>query len=235
MVTIAILGMHRSGTSCLAGSLQQAGLYLGEVVEQAPHNRKGNRESLAIRSLNDRLLESNDGAWNRPPAELVWSEIFASTRDRLIAKFADRTSWGFKDPRTLLTLPFWQDGIPELVFVGTFRHPVAVAKSLLARDGIAPNDAFSLWTQYNARLLCLAEAHGFPLISFDSKAETYHAALIEICVSLGLDPGRRGGKVRFFEKSLRHEDDKGGPRICGDAMDIYRRLQTVTDASRGLT
>ena len=123
MVTIAILGMHRSGTSCLAGSLQQAGLYLGEVVEQAPHNRKGNRESLAIRSLNDRLLESNDGAWNRPPAELVWSEIFASTRDRLIAKFADRTSWGFKDPRTLLTLPFWQDGIPELVFVGTFRHP----------------------------------------------------------------------------------------------------------------
>jgi len=28
---VLILGMHRSGTSCLAGSLQEAGLYLGEV------------------------------------------------------------------------------------------------------------------------------------------------------------------------------------------------------------
>ncbi|HBM84618.1 MAG TPA: sulfotransferase family protein, partial [Halieaceae bacterium] len=27
---IAILGMHRSGTSCLTGSLQEAGLELGE-------------------------------------------------------------------------------------------------------------------------------------------------------------------------------------------------------------
>ena len=48
-------------------------------------------------------------------------------------------------------------------------------------------------------------------------------------------PADAAGRSVFFEKSLRHEDDKGGPRICGDAMDIYRRLQTVTDASRGLT
>lgn len=43
--TVLILGMHRSGTSCLAGSLQEAGLYLGEVNTAAPHNAKGNRES----------------------------------------------------------------------------------------------------------------------------------------------------------------------------------------------
>ncbi len=71
MTAIAILGMHRSGTSCLAGSLQQAGLYLGEVVEQAPHKKRGNRESLVIRSLNDRLLEENGGAWDSPPIEIT--------------------------------------------------------------------------------------------------------------------------------------------------------------------
>ena len=27
---VCILGMHRSGTSCLTGSLQQAGLFLGD-------------------------------------------------------------------------------------------------------------------------------------------------------------------------------------------------------------
>ena len=43
---IAILGMHRSGTSCLAGSLQEAGIYLGDVVTSAAHNQKGNRENV---------------------------------------------------------------------------------------------------------------------------------------------------------------------------------------------
>jgi len=47
--TVAILGMHRSGTSCLAGSLQELGLYLGEVYDQNPHNPRGNRENAAAR------------------------------------------------------------------------------------------------------------------------------------------------------------------------------------------
>jgi len=42
-----ILGMHRSGTSCLAGCLQAAGLISGEVNIQAMYNAKGNRENLA--------------------------------------------------------------------------------------------------------------------------------------------------------------------------------------------
>ncbi len=41
--TVLILSMHRSGTSCLAGSLQQGGMYLGDVYEHSPHNIKGNR------------------------------------------------------------------------------------------------------------------------------------------------------------------------------------------------
>ena len=55
---ILILGMHRSGTSCLAGSLQQQGVYLGEVHEWNPHNLKGNRENPHIMALNEGLLGS---------------------------------------------------------------------------------------------------------------------------------------------------------------------------------
>ena len=65
--SILILGMHRSGTSCLAGSLQEAGLYLGEVNTTAPHNAKGNRESRTIVALHDGLLQANGGAWDAPP------------------------------------------------------------------------------------------------------------------------------------------------------------------------
>ena len=42
---IVILGMHRSGTSCLAGCLEELGLHLGTVITSAPHNKKGNREN----------------------------------------------------------------------------------------------------------------------------------------------------------------------------------------------
>lgn len=40
---VIVLGMHRSGTSCLTGLLQQAGVALGNVVKEAAHNKKGNR------------------------------------------------------------------------------------------------------------------------------------------------------------------------------------------------
>lgn len=39
-----VLGMHRSGTRSLAGSLQERGLRLGKVFTSNPYNRKGNRE-----------------------------------------------------------------------------------------------------------------------------------------------------------------------------------------------
>ena len=42
---VCVLGMHRSGTSCLAGSLEQQGLFLGETNTRGPFNLRGNRES----------------------------------------------------------------------------------------------------------------------------------------------------------------------------------------------
>ena len=43
--TIAILGMHRSGTSALTGSLEQAGLYIGDTNHHADDNIRGNRDN----------------------------------------------------------------------------------------------------------------------------------------------------------------------------------------------
>ena len=82
---ILILGMHRSGTSCLAGSLQQRGLFLGEVYEARPHNRKGNRENQRIMDLNNAVLATSDGAWDRPPARLSWERAAAIERDAIVA------------------------------------------------------------------------------------------------------------------------------------------------------
>lgn len=72
---IMILGMHRSGTSCLAGSLQSAGLCLGSVSISNTYNPKGNRENSLIMLLNDELLNYNNSNWcSPPPTKLNWEE-----------------------------------------------------------------------------------------------------------------------------------------------------------------
>ena len=51
--------MHRSGTSCLAGSLQAAGASGGAIVEYANDNLLGNRENTSIMNLNKKILAHN--------------------------------------------------------------------------------------------------------------------------------------------------------------------------------
>lgn len=203
---ILILGMHRSGTSCLAGSLQQRGLFLGEVYESRPYNRKGNRENQQVMDLNDAVLAASGGAWDRPPRQLGWDTAAAARRDAIVASLAggsDGAPWGFKDPRTLLTLPFWREGLGAVRFAGTFRHPVRVAASLTARDPSMPvRAALDLWLAYNERLLALHALAPFPLVDFDTTPTAYVAAVDALARDLGLR-GNGGGTDEFFEAELR--------------------------------
>lgn len=213
---ILILGMHRSGTSCLAGSLQQRGLFLGEVYESRPYNRKGNRENQRIMDLNDAVLAASGGAWNLPPAMLRWDAAAASGRDAIVASLqaaAGERPWGFKDPRTLLTLPFWRERLGDARLVGTFRHPAQVARSLVARDPSMPFDAaLDLWLAYNRRLLDLQAAAPFPLVDFDVASDAYVATVDALAGDLRL-PGTGGAADEFFEEGLRTDPIQREPGL----------------------
>jgi hypothetical protein len=170
--------MHRSGTSWLAGALQSAGLYAGEVVERGTHTRKGNRENLEIRALNDEVLASSDGAWDAPPESLIWTDEEARHRDDLVHRFSTESAvWTFKDPRSLLTLGFWEGAEADIVRVGVFREPGRVAASLAARDGMRTARALRLWRAYNRILLDLYDAGTFPLVHFDGDPDGMAAQL----------------------------------------------------------
>jgi hypothetical protein len=202
-VTQAVLnlGMHRSGTSCLAGSLQEAGLYLGTVNESAPNNAKGNRENRAIMDLQNEVLAANDGAWDRPPDQVAWSAEHEARRDALIGAYPPDRIWGFKDPRTLLTLEGWREALPGCRYAGTFRHPLAVAQSLARRNKMPVEKALNLWADYNRRLLQYRRRYQFDLIDFDLPFPDYAAKLDIMAKRLGL--AGQGEGFRFFEASLR--------------------------------
>jgi hypothetical protein len=206
---VLILGMHRSGTSCLAGSLQQHGVHLGKVFEQNPHNKKGNRENADIMKLNDDLLAANGGSWDRPPAIILWNEEHEKTRDTIIQEFVNSGNqiWGFKDPRNLITLEFWMDGLSntDVRLVGSYRHPLLAAKSLNARNNMPMENGMWLWEIYNNKLMELYSKSNFPILSFDVDVEEYQRAIHRVLDYLAI-PSAKTTQELFFDESLRHAE-----------------------------
>ncbi|MGK0272991.1 MAG: hypothetical protein ACI88H_003668 [Cocleimonas sp.] len=201
---IIVLGMHRSGTSCLAGSLQKSGVYFGDVSTQNLHNQKGNRENQDIMSLNEKVLKYSDGSWDIPPREIRWSKEHEQEGKEIIDRFdGEKKSicWGFKDPRTLLTFPFWNNLIHNAQLVGTIRSPLNVALSLNTRDpNYTIDEGLSLWLDYNKRLLDLLYDKPFPLISFDYENHLYLDKLKNIKKTLSLPDSTDD---IFFDTKLR--------------------------------
>ena len=166
---VAIIGMHRSGTSCLAGCLQDLGLELGEVNTAAPHNLKGNRENPRFWPIHDAILSRAGASWDEPPQEPVaWtSGEIADLRAILSDYDGLHRPWGFKDPRATVLLDGWFEALPDLRLVASFRHPLAVAGSLAVRNGFDLPRALNAWTIYNLAVLRWRSITSLPLVDYD--------------------------------------------------------------------
>lgn len=221
--------MHRSGSSCLTGSLQAAGLYLGEVFTHNPYNTKGNRESAKVTNLNTALLRYNGGDWDQPPTCLHWNDEHRMARDAIVEEMVNsgRSPWGFKDPRSTFTLPFWQEIIPTPQLVASFRHPAAVAASLSARNGFSVELSLKLWTTYNRRLLDYMEESEFPIVCFDVPKKQYLNDIKRVSRVLGLQP--ETAKTPFFDLGLRSQSATwmSSTDLPEDTLEVYADLMSL--------
>ena len=220
---VVILGMHRSGTSLLTGTLQEAGLVLGDVVTSAPHNRKGNREALQIRDLHDGLLHSSGGSWDHPPSQVVWQQVHRALRDNIVAGYQNEHCWGFKDPRSLFCLEGWLEVLPQLQAVAIFRHPEAVARSLQAREGMALADGLILWSLYNRQLLYWMDQLEVPLLYFSPDLNTFCADAAALIGRLGLPHRINAQALQFPDASLQHQTSTELP-LPPDVQALYNEL-----------
>ena len=171
---VCITGMHRSGTSLVAHLLVRSGLYLGEETELLPasvDNLEGYWEHRSFVQLNDEILQMLGSAWDLPAPVVSegwpYEVRFNSLRVRaeiMLEKFRKHEPWGWKDPRTSLTLPFWQslDGIrlpfwsgegEKLKVVVCLRDPLEVFHSLRDRTFTPSSAGIDLWLTYNERIL----------------------------------------------------------------------------------
>lgn len=220
-----MLGMHRSGTSFLTGSLQQAGLELHRFHEQNPHNKKGNRENQDIVELNNWVLDESGGSWDHPPELVIWKQHHFDRARQILSHYSQYPLWGFKDPRSLITFDGWHRLLPDLELVGIFRHPTAVAKSLYTRNSkTSIADGLDLWLCYNKRLLELYDANPFPILCFDQSFEKLRSQLVDLCEQLDL-PYSAG--IDFFDDSLVNHQEEETSDLPAPIISLYQNLRSV--------
>jgi hypothetical protein len=142
----------------------------------------------------------------------------------VVDQLAAKAPSGLKEPRMLLFLPYWLELAGSARFIGSFRHPAAVARSLARRDRMSPARAHELWLHYNRQLIELHRQHAFPLLEFDlSRADAFCGNVAAAAVRLGLYPNLEGVR-QFVSRELDHSDpsDKTVPAECEDAYCYLR-------------
>jgi GT2 family glycosyltransferase len=159
--TVAVVvGMHRSGTSAIAGVMRHLGLAFGSrLMEASPDNPRGYWEHLDVVAVHQRLMTALGYDWDdiRPlPPDFAETEAASSARRDLAAilirDFAGCAFWGVKDPRLCRLLGLWLPLLDQAGatpgFVLTLRHPLDVAASLEVRDGLSGARALLLWLRH---------------------------------------------------------------------------------------
>jgi hypothetical protein len=198
---LALLGMHRSGTSLLAGMLQALGVWLGpadELLGPQPDNPEGFFEHPALMGLDEALLERAGSAWDDTAPDLA--RITALAGDALLqaqARLWLRGLWrsrpegavlaAFKDPRLCYTAGFWQACCPALQGLIVLRHPLAVARSLRARGGYSSlRHGLALWAAHHRALAPWRGRADVPVILHSDLLAAPRATLAPVLAALGL-------------------------------------------------
>lgn len=219
---IMVLGMHRSGTSCLAGCLQDLGLNLGDVNTEAPHNKKGNREDPRFWPVHDAVLARVGAAWDNPPSEpVVWTRDEKTALTAVLAEYDSVPHpWGFKDPRATVLLDGWLEVLPDLRMTASIRHPLSVAGSLAARNGFLQEKSLAIWRIYNQAVLDWHSRRPFDVVDYD--APDYESRVRAMAAGLGLDSGR---PMPFRDGDLNHQIATAPPPA--EAAGMWEEMRAV--------
>jgi len=200
---VLVVGMHRSGTSALAGALGALGPALpapGDLVT-GRYDNPVHHESRALTDLDDALLAALGGSWSAPPDLAPGWEHGAAVRSLTAgAPAAARRAFPsdgpvlWKDPRLCLLLPLWWSVLPPpVVTVFMWRDPLAVAHSLRARQGFTLSLGLALWDRYNRDALAALAGRSTYVVSYEDLVGAPGASVAAVAAWLGSSVPLAGG------------------------------------------
>ena len=203
---LAVLGMHRSGTSAVAGMLEDQGFSTGIGVEpKRADNPFGTRENRDLVQLDTEVLELNGCDWDEPPTigEPRFTAHYIRRRNRLVNGVATGPAL-LKDPRMVLLREFWK-GVP-LQPIGVIRNPIAVTDSLRRREPTRTiEECLHMWHSYNTHLLRWLRIQPFPVIEFGGLQDLG----AELALALDHYDLPAPNSFRFFDSKLIRASEQG--------------------------
>jgi hypothetical protein len=153
---IIIIGMHRSGTSLMSRLMSDLGIHMGDWLSR-------DAESVFFQKINRSVYGRANAHWAEPETlldALAAPDYVVKEANRirkrlvggrvrfglppLLAKnfgksvwtgfdWSNLGAWGWKDPRTALVIPIWQQVFPRARWVHIYRDGIDVALSLYQR------------------------------------------------------------------------------------------------------
>jgi hypothetical protein len=220
---ICVLGFGRSGTSLTMRVLNLLGVYVGPaedlMLAHDTDNPRGYWEPQWMADLNDEILALLGTTWWQPlRAAPGWEGTpdLAPLRERarslLEEKFGAAALWGWKEPRTTLTLPFWRVLTPNARYVICLRNPVDAIASIRRRPepDLPAGEWGDLWLEYTARALQETQDSHRLIVFYEDFFLEPQLQIARIASFLGVQPPRddlldSSPLLReAIEQSLRH-------------------------------
>jgi hypothetical protein len=241
---LMVLGMHRSGTSALAGMLGLAGAELpARLMPATDANARGFFESQRLFELHEELLADLGTSWHdvssppsgflRSPKAGLWVERLA---DAVEEEFGDAPLFVVKDPRICRFVPLWERVLDRVgvrpVYILAMRNPLDVAGSLRRQHQIEEGAGLLLWLDHVLR--AERDSRGQPrvVIRYESLLDDWRRVLGRVEEQLGITFPRlsRGSEAeidRFLSGSLRTQHPSAaGLEKREDLADWVKRVHT---------
>lgn len=238
---ILVTGMHRSGTSLVAMTMEAIGVDLGDhsrFYEADQWNAKGYFERRDVMDINSRMI-TRSGRTGRQLAALTGQAVYL-TEPRLEGvvargpKYADQMTQvaeeigdgAVKDPRFCLTWSAWAEQIDVQSCVVCIRHPYEVADSLRRRQRIPTVVGLRFW-RYHMRALRAETPPEMTVVDLGSLIEQPKAELEMLIGGLGLDVDPDEAVSRFhtaYAPGLAKRSATHAPPLHGETKELWNWL-----------
>jgi hypothetical protein len=252
-IVVAVLGMHRSGTSAIARALSLLGVELGSKLHPPGFdNPKGFWEDSEVLAINEDLLKAINSSYDQ--LDLAWDGVSGDQdaindlRIRATTLLGERLTahaiWGFKDPRTCRLIRFWKPIIEssgaECRFVLALRNPLSSAISLQKRNGLPIEKGCFLWLQHVLPSVLDPLGRRMIAVDYDLLLQSPFEELTRVASGLGLplaaedDPAVAEYVQDFLDSGLRHthfslDQTALDSRVPSDVLATY---ETLLEAAR---
>ena len=246
---VIVVGMHRSGTSAVAGILHLNGISMGSDKnfrpKPLPQNPKGFYENYSFRKISDKILARSGykvKSFNPViPEEVTVGKITQKMTKLIHLNESAHGKWGWKDPRVCLTLHCWLDVLESMVLldktkiVFVSRNGASVALSLTRRNGLSTEVGLRLWSAYNRRALDLIKPRA--VRTFHFAYETLLAEPESLCRKLFqfLETDLDSSVIRtFIDHDLNRSGRQDGESLTGEAAEVTELLTKLEAESLAL-